>query len=102
MAGRCILVWVHRESFPDEVPKLRPWRATQTLSTEGEERKKSPLGRMTGLYKSPDLGTGRRSVPVQQQQEGGADAGSSVPLHPYPQAIIDLPVFRLYVQKTGA
>lgn len=101
MTGRCILVWVHRESFPDNVPKLRPQRATQTLSTEGEERKKSPLGRMTGLYKSPDLGAGRRSVPM-QLQEGGAVAGSSVPLHPYPQAIIDLLVFRLYVQKTGA
>ena len=77
---------MHRESFPDDVLKLRPEGLHRHGPREGEGGGKGLLGKTNGLYRSPDLGTGRLPVPVQQWDEGG-DAGQSI-LSPPPLGLI--------------
>lgn len=76
-----------------------PWWGAQA-QTWGLPKPSLP-GRMTGWYKSPEFGLGRRPAPV-QQHEGEADAGWSVLCTPHPKIIIDLFKFRLHIQKTSS
>ena len=72
-----------QRKFPWWRAEAQTWRFTQTWSTwRGGGRKKGLLGKTNDLYKSPDLGTERLPVPVQQWEEG-ADAGQSI-LYPTP------------------
>lgn len=91
VTGRCILVWMHRGSFPDEVPKLRPEGYPNPVF-----RAEWPAG-----TKALSCALGRRPAPV-QQHEGEADAGWSVLCTPHPKIIIDLFKFRLHIQKTSS